>query len=329
VKPDEGSLGTGIILLCEGDALEMEEQDYVAQDYIKSLLVNNRKFDLRLYVLVSSLDPLMIWLYHEGEARFASLEADVDSKYAYLTNTTMNAQNPEGTAKELIRMVSDVFAELREQGVNTDVLWEELEHLALVSMMAVLGKMIADAPDSPWGRSRAFHVFGLDVLLDEHLKPWILEINARPMMDDYGEEDYKFIAKLTMDWSQICLPRRRLQKFMDRMKSIPPAPEFKEMVSRKPRILWAARRMIGSNNLFQKLWPMRADGANRALYERILEYVKSTTDNAKSAIAGRLFDMPDPMPRALQLVSPVRPGSRTRTRRRLRTPATATATPLP
>lgn len=52
---------------------------------------------MRIYVLVTSVDPLRIYVYHEGLARFASepyaAQTSKQNKYAHLTNYSINKKN--------------------------------------------------------------------------------------------------------------------------------------------------------------------------------------------------------------------------------------------
>ena len=62
------------------------------------LLINGYKFDLRIYTLVSSINPLKIWVYQDGLARFCadkfSLEEDqLNNRFAHLTNYSINKKS--------------------------------------------------------------------------------------------------------------------------------------------------------------------------------------------------------------------------------------------
>ena len=61
---------------------------FIAQKYIKNpLLINGKKFDFRAYMLIASMDPLMI-LYHDGFVRITMDEYDSKSveQSKHLTN---------------------------------------------------------------------------------------------------------------------------------------------------------------------------------------------------------------------------------------------------
>eukprot|EP01062_Namystynia_karyoxenos_P056669 TRINITY_DN47598_c0_g1_i1.p1 TRINITY_DN47598_c0_g1~~TRINITY_DN47598_c0_g1_i1.p1 ORF type:complete len:720 (+),score=233.30 TRINITY_DN47598_c0_g1_i1:76-2160(+) len=67
---------------------------WVAQEYIDPpLLIEGRKFDLRLYVAVTSFDPLVVYVHREGLVRFASEDyappGEDTSRFASLTNSSV------------------------------------------------------------------------------------------------------------------------------------------------------------------------------------------------------------------------------------------------
>ena len=69
----------------------------VAQTYLdKPFLVDNLKFDLRIYVLLYGVNPLKIYLLEDGLARFATTpyqsakESDITDLFMHLTNYSLN-----------------------------------------------------------------------------------------------------------------------------------------------------------------------------------------------------------------------------------------------
>ena len=71
---------------------------YIVSEYIKNpLLINGHKFDLRIYVALTSIDPLKIYIYKEGLARFATEPYKIDKKnfdvFTHLTNFSINKKN--------------------------------------------------------------------------------------------------------------------------------------------------------------------------------------------------------------------------------------------
>jgi len=71
-KPDHESQGRGIFLTHNLDNIPMEEPS-VVQEYLNTpYLIDGLKFDMRIYVLVLSCEPLKIFLHKEGLVRFAT-----------------------------------------------------------------------------------------------------------------------------------------------------------------------------------------------------------------------------------------------------------------
>ena len=75
---------------------------YVVQTYIKNpLLIEGLKFDLRIYVLLAGTEPLRLYIYEDGLARFATEKYEEPSgenlgnNYVHLTNYSLNKHNPQ------------------------------------------------------------------------------------------------------------------------------------------------------------------------------------------------------------------------------------------
>ncbi|VUZ45204.1 unnamed protein product [Hymenolepis diminuta] len=92
LKPDTGCQGKGIwITKCPREIKPTE--NVICQAYIsRPFLIDGFKFDLRLYVLVTSIVPLRVYVYKDGLARFTTqpyrepTAANVGNVFLHLTN---------------------------------------------------------------------------------------------------------------------------------------------------------------------------------------------------------------------------------------------------
>jgi hypothetical protein len=67
-------------------------------------LIKGKKFDMRMYVVVTSYHPLRVYLYEEGLARFATEDYSNDprilrNKFVHLTNFSVNKRNVKNYVK--------------------------------------------------------------------------------------------------------------------------------------------------------------------------------------------------------------------------------------
>ena len=72
VKPANMSRGRGIYIIDDVSEVSVDDLSIISRYISNPLLINGHKFDLRIYVLVTSVDPLRIYVFKEGLARFAS-----------------------------------------------------------------------------------------------------------------------------------------------------------------------------------------------------------------------------------------------------------------
>jgi tubulin polyglutamylase TTLL6/13 len=75
VKPEALSQGKGIFLSRSLEEIvdSCKEEGCVVQRYIhKPYLIDDLKFDLRIYVLLYGVNPLRIYIHEMGLARFAT-----------------------------------------------------------------------------------------------------------------------------------------------------------------------------------------------------------------------------------------------------------------
>lgn len=104
LKPANSSQGKGIYLIDDINDVNVEETSVISKYITNPLLINGHKFDLRIYVCVTSYEPLRIYVHQEGLARFASetytQKINKQNKFMHLTNYSINKKNEKFLANE-------------------------------------------------------------------------------------------------------------------------------------------------------------------------------------------------------------------------------------
>ncbi|XP_076229454.1 putative tubulin polyglutamylase TTLL9 [Nomia melanderi] len=215
VKPVGGSQGRGIFLfrrlkdLAEWRAkefncqqLETPVETFIVQKYVENpYLLAGRKFDLRIYGLVTSFHPLKAWLAREGFARLSTELFDldnIDDSRVHLTNIAIQLKSDgDGEKEELKKGCKWALVKVREyltarHGVEAiEALFQRIAGVIMASLLAV-------QPVIMQGKN-SFELYGYDILLDEDLKPWLLEVNASPALTGTDSEDYRLKFDLVDD----------------------------------------------------------------------------------------------------------------------------------
>lgn len=188
----------------------------VTQKYIYDVMtiddVKNKggyKFDFRIYMLVVSVDPLIVY-YHDGFLRVSLFRyslSNLDPR-SHLTNTEL--------AKEIFKKVEDGqlhegmnSTQLREFQMRTmDQFQDYLNKLDPVKYRDFvstklrtefkraylhLAKMIQNRIEK---RSTFFEVFGVDFIMDKDDKIYIVEVNPSPMMVGTSERKTELMMNM-------------------------------------------------------------------------------------------------------------------------------------
>jgi tubulin polyglutamylase TTLL6/13 len=282
VKPDRGSQGRGITIIQDPTAVDLLPDSSVAQEYVTPCLIGGLKFDLRIYILVSSIDTLRLYLHTEGMARFCTEayeppnSSNLDDCYSHLTNFSLNKHNSkfcvteEGGHK---RYLSQVFRDLEQSGADIEKLQRDIDQIVRLTLLASQSRIsqsyhsVLTVTD---GKSRCFEILGFDILIDERHRPWLLEVNSMPSLQTSSKLDHDLKKQVIMGALQILdiSPNFKAES-MD---------WFREMsLGQSVQPLFDPNResQIAKSTGWRQLWPIVDDPESRKVCESIEQVMRS------------------------------------------------------
>ncbi|XP_011686718.1 PREDICTED: tubulin polyglutamylase TTLL13-like isoform X2 [Wasmannia auropunctata] len=211
IKPDTGCQGRGIYLTKHLKDIKPSER-LICQVYIaRPFLIDGYKFDLRIYTLITSCDPLRIYVYNEGLARFATSKYkeptgyNISNMFMHLTNYSVNKHSRLYIIDDEIgskRKISTLNKWLNLKAVNVIELWGKIDEIIIKTIIAAYPvlKHSYHACFSTHNKTCAcFELLGFDILLDWKLKPYLLEVNHSPSFHTDAQIDKDVKEGLLMD----------------------------------------------------------------------------------------------------------------------------------
>ncbi|KRX03199.1 hypothetical protein PPERSA_07027 [Pseudocohnilembus persalinus] len=215
-KPSGSSQGKGIFITDKPQEILQKLQggnQYVVSHYIMNpLLINNLKFDLRVYVVVTSIHPLRIYVYEDGLTRFATqeynvLKGDQKNRFAHLTNYSINkngtnfVKNNNATldaegSKWSLSALKDF---LRINNLNSEQIFDRMDDLIIKTIISIEQQINGAFEMHVPFRNNCFQLFGFDILIDNNYKPWLIEVNLAPSLNGDSPLDLKIKGGLLAD----------------------------------------------------------------------------------------------------------------------------------
>ena len=171
------------------DPLSGKLRTYIIQKYIeKPLLIHKRKFDIRCYALVTSINGIIqAYSYADGYLRTTSTEystKDISNNLIHLTNDAIQKYSEEYgkfedgnklSYKDFQRYL-DFHCSDKKVNFFNDIL-PNIKNLIKDSIQSVFLKI------DPKKRLHCMEIFGYDFMIDSNFKPWLIEVNTNPCLE--------------------------------------------------------------------------------------------------------------------------------------------------
>jgi hypothetical protein len=236
IKPTGKNRGKGIEVMntLEGitsliDNFHRSGQSCVIQKYMeRPLLIHNRKFDIRLYALLTP--ELDIYYYPVGYIRTSGVEyvlsrQSLADRSIHLTNNAVQRKSETyGAYEEGNQLSYPMFqdyldAEYPEAKINVESdLCPVFRRLVLHSLYSVRHLV------NPFKRKYCFELFGYDFMLDSKFNVSLIEVNTNPCLDESSSILKELLPKMLDDCLKLCVDPYFPSKASKRLKD----PESKE-----------------------------------------------------------------------------------------------------
>ncbi len=194
VKPPREGQGHGISVVRDPDSVP-RTGEWVVQEYLDGPhLIRDRKYVLRFWLLITSLDPLVCYLHDDGVLKQASRRFTTDPDRLsdlriHLTNPAVHRVNTDVAWGSLNSDLNGYREVLHAAGIDPEPIFAETRDALVQSVIACRDQALRESRGATPHLDGCFELLGPDILVDQDLRPWVLELNVFPSLDVSPESD--------------------------------------------------------------------------------------------------------------------------------------------
>ena len=210
LKPARGLMALGIQLVDNYDTIKnYKRHKYLVSRYVKNpLLINNKKFDMRAYILVTGMNPLRIYFYRDGYIKIAVKDFTFNHKFikdgcVHITTSDTNQECYDGKEYKYDTDIYDAKSHFwsymhferycAKRGINYTEIMEQMKDIFIKTFISLNSDFIEIMKNRNKYDRNLYQLYGLDLMVDINNKVHLLELNRNPSMrDGHGVCDYMY-----------------------------------------------------------------------------------------------------------------------------------------
>ena len=279
VKPVASSQGRGIFLTKNITDIPTNHQTIASRYITNPFLINKKKFDLRIYAFVTSIIPLRIYRFKEGLTRFSAnkYSLDINDRCAHLTNYAVNKNNKNYIQNESPFEVdynsskwtlTSLKQYLEENGIRSDLIFEKIDDIIIKTFISCENNLVNAISKYCSYQENCFELYGFDILIDEHLNCWLMEVNLSPNLHFDAAIDLKIKGEMIAEMFDLIriVPydiRNEIYENNTKFGSIAKYLNYKELKDIKI-----------TNEIKQEIWDTEEELARVKQFKRIFPSIK-------------------------------------------------------
>ena len=198
-KPARDSFARGIEILKNYEEIEKSKfKNFLISRYIMNpMLIRNKKFDMRAYILVTGMNPLKIYFYKDGYVKIPVKDFNLDPKdikdgCIHITTSDTNLVCFDGKEYKYDTDIYDepsnfwsyVFFEryCHRHGINYTDIMEQMKDIFIKTFISLNTDFLELINKKKYKDRNLYQIYGLDLLIDDNYKVNLLELNRNPSM---------------------------------------------------------------------------------------------------------------------------------------------------